>query len=104
MQLKTLLNKVNQNYTEKTAEQLKDYKYIVKSNDAMLSGWGGSGSRGHCQLVLCKDRNTADKIINGMENDGGLNYINWHYTTQLILNSKKTYSLNIAESCCAWNK
>lgn len=102
MKIKNLLNKaINTNGLQ--AENLQDYKIIVKANDKVLSGWGNSGKKGHCQLVLCKDYETAKTIMDGMRKDKTLNYINYFYINDFKMISGKTYTLNIAENCTLWN-
>lgn len=101
MKIKTLLNKAF-NRTGLQAEDLQDYKIVVKANDKFLTGWGCSGIKGHCQLVLCKDYQTAVRIMYGMGKDKSLNYINYFYIKDFKMVSGKTYSVNIAEDCTLW--
>lgn len=103
MKIETLLNRAF-NRTGLQAENLQDYKIVVKANDNFLSGWGLSGKKGHCQLVLCKDYETAKTVMDGMRKDKTLKYIDWFHINAFKMVSGKTYSVNIAEKCPAWNK
>jgi hypothetical protein len=105
MNLKILLNRNNtSNNTGKTVEELQaeGYTYFAKAKDKFLSGWGGSGAKGHNQIVLCKSFSDARKISYKMGDDNTLKYCNYHSVENLILDSKQTYSINIADNCPLW--
>ena len=59
------------------------YKYIIKVNDKMLSGWGcARGS--HVQLIACVDLNDYYFIKNDV-----LNYNSFNYFNYWLINYKK---------------
>ena len=55
------------------------YKYFVKANDKFLSGWGLAESKKHIQIVLCKNFEDVNKMINYFNNDNSFNYVNYGY-------------------------
>jgi len=97
------LLKVTTDYGECKKEDLTDYIYIVKANDKFLSGWGGSGPRGHCQLILCKTKEQATLCMEKMRFDD-FNYINYFSLNyeKINLNPHKTYNLHIIDHCPLW--
>ena len=73
------------------------YKYIVKSQDKFLSGWGKSENKKHIQLIACKTPVEREKILNDLYNDKTMNYVNWYSITDRkgIYNTirNKTYTI-----------
>lgn len=55
------------------------YKYIVKVNDTLLSGWGLSHGKKHIQLIACYDEKERQLVYKDLKHDDTLNYINWYY-------------------------
>lgn len=75
----------------------KGYKYIVKANDKMLSGWGCARNRKHIQLILCKTPQERLRIYNDVSCDNSFNYANWYSINdwETIRNLTYKYSYTI---------
>ena len=102
--IETLISKV-EHVNGLTVDDLRGYSWLVKANDKFLSGWGGSGESGHCQLVLCRDRQQALKCVDRM---GAVGSGFSHITSTPIAygkiypTPKKSHNLNLIDNCPIW--
>lgn len=86
-------------------EELKSYNYLVLANDKFLSGWGGSGSCGHVQVVLCKSRAEQVAAKEKIAADKTFNFVRCDFLSYFgkkSLRSDKSYSFNLLENCPLW--
>ena len=90
---------------EQMAEAQKgNYPYVITGKSRFMSGWGYAADKAAWDVVLCKDRETADRIMNGLYRDGD-RYIDWHYSNDIPYKSTgRIYSVRCAEDCHAWLK
>lgn len=68
------------------------YKFFVKANDKFMTGWGLAKDKNHIQIVLCKNMDDVNKMMNYFKNDSSYNYVNFGY-----LDYKTLYN-------CTYNK
>ena len=57
---------------------MNGYKYIVKTKDKFLSGWGNAGNKSHIQLIACKTQEELNTILNDVRSDKSFSYVNWY--------------------------
>lgn len=55
------------------------YKFFVKANDKFMPGWGLAKDKTHIQIVLCKNIDDVNKMMNYFKNDNSFNYANFGY-------------------------
>lgn len=55
---------------------MEGYKYIIKANDKVLSGWGNATGKTHIQLIACKTKEERDVILDDLYNDKSFNRLN----------------------------
>lgn len=68
----------NENLKE-NIKQLEEtgYKYIVKAKDRFLTGWGRGAKGGHVQLIAARTTRQRDLIIEDLEKDKSMLFIDW---------------------------
>lgn len=64
------------------------YKYIIKANDKFLGGSFNPWGKKHIQLIASKTLEDTRIILEDLENDKTMNYIDWQY----IENYKAIYN------------
>lgn len=73
------------------------YKYIIKAQDKIFSGWGKAEGKKHIQLIACKTEEEKDIILKDLYSDKCMNYVNWYLITdrKSIFNTirNKTYTI-----------
>lgn len=77
---------------------MNNYKYIIKANDKMMSGWGNATGKTHIQLIACKTEEEKDTILKDLYNDKSFNYVNWYmipYENDKIIKLSYKYSYTI---------
>lgn len=91
--IKNFFDKEDLNYLS------SEYKYIIKAKDKLFSRWGLAENKTHIQLILAKDIEEKDAIINDIERDKTFSHVNWYplekcfYKNILQLRSKYSYTL-----------
>ena len=86
-------------------EELNEHAYLVLANDKFLSGWGGSGSCGHVQVVLCKTRAEQINAKEKIERDPSFNFVRCDFLSYFgkkSLRGCKSYNFNLLENCPLW--
>lgn len=83
----------------------KDYtecKYAVMLHDDFLSGWGGSGEKGHYQIVLCRDYQEAKQMEKASRNkDHKLTFTKCYNLEKepIYFENEKTYRAKMLIEC-----
>ena len=76
---------------------MNNYKYIIKAQDKLLSGWGLAKGKKHIQLIACKTIQEKETILNDLYQDNTMLYVNWMpiHDRKSIYNTIKNKSYTI---------
>jgi hypothetical protein len=83
--------------------EVTNNQVCVSATDKMLSGWGKAQGRTHKQIVICHNRQQAEKVADNMRRSS-FSYVNVRYGIPYYPSTRYTISYHDADDCPLWNK